>query len=134
MDRAPVDGDAAAYRAAIRLDRMLSQEFNTLRLDVLASGRVIAATIELHDVGLLGLAQPLRRVGDGVEHGLDVRGRTGDDVENFADSGLIFQRFGELARARLYFVEEPHVLDRDHRLVAEGREQLYLLVGEGPHS
>src|SRR5215470_12758704 len=31
-------------------------------------------------------------------------------------------------------IEQPHVLDRDHRLVGEGREQLYLFLGEGPHS
>ena len=34
------------------------------------------------------------------------------------------------SRARLHLVEQPHVLDRDHRLVGEGREQLDLLVGE----
>src|SRR5262249_13477637 len=40
----------------------------------------------------------------------------------------------ELARALLFGLEQPHVLDRDHRLVGEGREQLYLLVGEGAHN
>ena len=35
-------------------------------------------------------------------------------------------------RPRLEFLEQPHVLDRDHRLVGEGRDQLDLLVGEGP--
>ena len=39
----------------------------------------------------------------------------------------------KLARARLHLVEQPHVLDRDHRLVGEGRDQLDLLVGERPH-
>jgi len=29
------------------------------------------------------------------------------------------------------FVEQPYVLDRDHRLVSEGRKQLDLLVSEG---
>ena len=35
--------------------------------------------------------------------------------------------------ARLHLVEQPHVLDRDHRLVGEGGDQLDLLVGERPH-
>jgi hypothetical protein len=43
---------------------------------------------------------------------------------------LLFQRLGELARARLLGLEQPHVLDRDHRLVGEGGGQLDLLVGE----
>jgi hypothetical protein len=28
--------------------------------------------------------------------------------------------------------EQSHILDRDHRLIGEGRDQLNLLVGEGP--
>ena len=39
----------------------------------------------------------------------------------------------ELAALVLDFVEQPHVLDRDRRLVGEGRDQLDLLVGERPH-
>ena len=35
--------------------------------------------------------------------------------------------------ASLRLVEQPHVLYRDHRLVGEGLEQLYLLVCERPH-
>jgi hypothetical protein len=38
--------------------------------------------------------------------------------------------FLDLARARLDLVEQPHVLDRDHRLVGEGGDQLDLLIGE----
>ena len=43
---------------------------------------------------------------------------------------LLLQRLGKLARARLHLVEQPHVLDRDHRLIGEGRDQLDLLLGE----
>ena len=42
---------------------------------------------------------------------------------------LLLQRLGEFARARLHLVEQPHVLDRDHRLVGEGLDQFDLLVG-----
>ena len=34
----------------------------------------------------------------------------------------------QIVGARLHFVEQPHVLDRDHRLVGEGRHQFDLLV------
>ena len=39
-------------------------------------------------------------------------------------------RLRELAALVLDFVEQPHVLDCDHRLVGEGRDQIDLLVGE----
>ena len=38
----------------------------------------------------------------------------------------------ELSVLVLDLVEQPHVLDRDHRLVGEGGDQLDLLVGERP--
>ena len=42
--------------------------------------------------------------------------------------------FGEIVGALLYLVEQPDVLDRDHRLVGEGRDKLDLLVGKGRDS
>src|SRR5262245_57892853 len=56
----------------------------------------------------------------------------GDRVMTLSTShrrSLMFERFREVARARLHLVEQPHVLDRDHRLVSKGRNQLDLLVG-----
>ena len=38
--------------------------------------------------------------------------------------------FGQVARASLYFVEQPRILDSDHRLVGKGGHQLDLLFGE----
>src|SRR5262249_34934656 len=43
---------------------------------------------------------------------------------------LMLARQLELPVLVLDFVEQAHVLDRDHRLVGEGGEQLDLLVGE----
>ena len=39
----------------------------------------------------------------------------------------------ELARPCLDLVKQPHVLNRDHRLIGEGRDELDLLVRERPH-
>jgi hypothetical protein len=36
--------------------------------------------------------------------------------------GLLLQRFGEIARARLHLVEQTHVLDRDYCLAGEGHD------------
>ena len=51
-------------------------------------------------------------------------------MQHFRGRGLLLQRLGQLARARLHLVEQPHVLDRDHRLVGERGDQFDLLVGE----
>ena len=40
-------------------------------------------------------------------------------LQHFAGRGLLLQRFGELVASRLHFLEQPRVLDRDHRLSAK---------------
>ena len=57
-------------------------------------------------------------------------GELRDDLQHLRGRGLLLQRLGQLARARLHLVEQPHVLDRDHRLVGEGGDELDLLIGE----
>ena len=65
-----------------------------------------------------------------IEHCLQIEGRPADDLQHVCGGGLLLQRFRQLARARLHLVEQAHVLDRDHRLVGEGLDQLDLLIGE----
>src|SRR5215470_16086595 len=81
-----------------------------------------------------GLAQPRGALNNRIEHRLSIGRRPADDVKHLARRGLMFESLGQLLRARLHLIEESHILDRDHRLVGEGREQLYLFLGEGPHS
>ena len=59
---------------------------------------------------------------DRVEHRLDIRLRLADDAQDVAGGGLLVQRRGQLAVARLQLREQAHVLDRDDRLVGEGLE------------
>ena len=66
------------------------------------------------------------------KHRLQVEGRAADDLEHVARRRLLLERFGQLAGARLHLLEQPHVLDGDHRLVGEGLHQLDLLVAERP--
>ena len=56
-----------------------------------------------------------------------------NDTQHLGGRRLLLQRLGEIARARLHLVEQPHVLDRDHRLVGEGGHQLDLPGGERLH-
>ena len=47
--------------------------------------------------------------------------------------GLLFKRLGEFAATLLLRLEQPRVLDGDHRLVSEGRYQLDLHFGKRVH-
>ena len=69
---------------------------------------------------------------DGVEDRLHVRGRAADDAEHLGRCRLMLQRLAQFRVALLQFLEQPHVLDGDHRLVGEGFEQCDLLVCERP--
>ena len=62
-----------------------------------------------------------------VKDRLEVGRRARDHPQDLAGRGLLLERLFRL-------VEQPHVLDRDHRLVGEGLEKRDLLVGEGPAS
>jgi hypothetical protein len=68
-----------------------------------------------------------------LQYCLEIKGRAADDLEHVGGRGLLLQGFGQITSTRLYFVEQPHVLDRNYRLVGEGRDQLNLLVCEGIH-
>ena len=65
-----------------------------------------------------------------LENRLDIGRRGGDDLEHVGAPGLVGQRLGEIARLRLHLVEQPSVLDRDHRLVGKGAKQLDVMIGE----
>jgi hypothetical protein len=81
-------------------------------------------------VAEIGLADAGCVLQHGLEHRLELAGRSADDLEHLGGRGLLLQRLGELAGARLDLVEQPHVLDRDHRLVGEGGDQVDLLLRE----
>src|SRR5438046_4189695 len=66
-----------------------------------------------------------RQADDGVERGAQLMAHAGEELR------LALARLRELLALVLDFVEQPHVLDRNHRLVGEGREQLDLLLTEG---
>src|SRR5262249_45946897 len=57
--------------------------------------------------------------------------RRADRPANVAKSPNLFERKLKLAGALLNFLEQPHVLNGNHRLVGEGLDQLDLLGSEG---
>src|SRR5262245_1315176 len=85
---------------------------------------------QTHDVSvkqaqhaIFGAADACGALSYGFLHRLDVRRRAGDHAQDFTRRGLLFERFVEL-------LEQPHVLNGDHRLIGEGFEQLDLSLCE----
>src|SRR5262249_53906762 len=68
----------------------------------------------------------LGQADDGIERGAQLMAHAGYELR------LVLARHLQLAALVLDFVEQPHVLDRDRRLVSESRYQLDLLFGERP--
>ena len=83
------------------------------------------------DKRILGPTQARRRLHDSVEDRLELRWRAADDVQHVACGRLVLERLLQLPRARLHLLEQPHVLDRDHRLVGERGDEFDLLFVEG---
>ena len=79
-------------------------------------------------------ARPFRpakidRTGDnGLQHGVQVECGPADDLQHIAGRGLVFERLLEIAGALAQLVEQPRILDRDHRLVGEGAPPVRLAV------
>jgi hypothetical protein len=70
------------------------------------------------------------RLNQGIEHGLKLEFGAADDLEHLSGRRLLFERFTELAAARLHLVEQAHVLDGDHRLVGEHLKEFDLPIRE----
>src|SRR5262249_8054771 len=81
----------------------------------------------------LSTAQPGCILQHGFEYRLELAGRARDDTEDLRSRRLLLQSLAQIARPGLHFIEQPHVLDRDHCLIREGFDQLDLLVSKRPH-
>ena len=82
---------------------------------------------------IIGLAKLAGAFDDCLESRSDIGRRGRNDLQNVGAAGLVGEGLGEVAGLGLHLVKQPHILDRDHRLVGEGRDQLDLFVGKGPH-
>ena len=73
--------------------------------------------------GIFRGAQPHSAFRYGIQHGLNIRWRTSDHLKNIARRRLLLQCFSES-------LEQPNVLDSDHRLIGKGFEKRDLLLRE----
>src|SRR5262245_29634503 len=93
--------------------------------NVVRGGEVNKFPVETEDGAVDRTAEPNSVRGDSFEHRLHVGRRSRNHAENVRSRCLLLQRL-------LRLVEQPHVLDRNDRLVGEGFEQFYVIVCEGP--
>jgi hypothetical protein len=82
-------------------------------------------TFSLEDHAGPGADQARRVLHQCVEDRPQVERGSGYDLEDLCGRGLLLQ-------CLLGFVEQAHVLDRDHRLVGEGLDETDLPLVEGP--
>ena len=82
------------------------------------------------DAGVSPLAQPRRRLDQVSNTGLQIERRAADHLEHVGGGRLLLRSVRSSAPD---LVEQADVLDRDHRLVGEGRHQFDLLIGERAH-
>src|SRR5262249_54356250 len=134
MDRYPIDGGTAGDPTP--LDRAPYSQFD--RDDAVMGFYQQVITVPQQNCHVIGDTKAACNARDRVEHRLKVEFRAADDRQHLADRRLILQRFRELmaalrelARARLFRLEQPRVLDGDHGLIGERFEEFDLSVGEG---
>src|SRR5262249_48801033 len=87
-------------------------------------------TLRAKDDSHLRFTQPCGRLDKCIQHGLQIESRATDHLEHVGGGGLPLKGFAQLLGARLHLVEQPDILNCDHRLVGEGRDKIDLLLGE----
>jgi len=85
--------------------------------------------VELVDDPTVATGELDSAANDGLEHGLE-RECGADSSAHFTERAKLRDRLREFAGACLHLVEQPDVLDRDHRLVGEDGDELHLPPGE----
>ena len=119
-------------RALPRTDRCHLERLNYLPLhaETRPEVKLLRSFVELVDNTAAGSGELHRVANDGAEHGLKIESRA-DGLANLAQRFKFPNRPRQLACPRFKFLEQPHVLDGDHRLVGKGLEQCYLFFTEG---
>ena len=118
-------------RSSLELNRNILDIIGKFTGEAVGSGAIEELPLLPGDGATVGLAEPRCGFDQRVQNRLQIERGAADDLEHVSGRGLLFQRLAQLARPRLLGLEQPHVLDRDHRLVGKGGDQLNLLVGEG---
>src|SRR5262249_8411296 len=93
---------------------------------IVGSGGTAAFAIVAENHAVLGTANADGSLQQRPEDTLEVERRSADGLEHLGRGSLLPQRFAQLLCARLHLIEQPHVLDGDHRLVGKRGDKLDL--------
>ncbi len=115
--------DRTRWKIGRRIDRRRIAKLVKRTVERRCGYRHVPCPLATHDESAVALQQPDGGRHDGVEDRLHVGRRPADDAQDVGGGGLPGQRL-------LGFVEQPRILDRDHRLVSESLLQRQLSVGE----
>src|SRR5262249_10580468 len=115
MNRPQLKGSPSPNRATPRAKLASLPELSKLRRAAIERTHAKDLAVESVDESLGGVAELRRVLDERIEHWLKMECRAADDLEHFARRGLLLQRL-------LGLVEQPDVLDGDHRLVGERLE------------
>src|SRR5262249_19220811 len=113
--------------------RLLLEGCRPFSTDLVVSNQLEKLAIILANVAMLGPDEPDGICNHRVQHRLEFSGRRCDDPKNFAGCRLLVQGLCEVAITNLQFLKQPHILNRDDRLVGEGLQKSNLFVCEGPN-
>ena len=132
-DHRPGEDGSSGYLGRVGPHRVLGpKQLDIVRAHVVAGDEMEQLAIEAEHVRKHASAESDSVAHDRLEHRLHVGRRGADHAKYRGSCRLLLQCLSQLARARLHLVEQAHVLDRDDRLIGEGRHELDLPVGEGP--
>ena len=99
--------------------------------EIVLGGKMNQFAVEPKQRGEKPVAQPHGAPHNDVEDRLDVGRRARDHPQDVGRGGLLLERRRQLSVSRLQLLEQPDVLDRDHRLVGERLEDRDLFGREG---
>ena len=126
MDRSTLQRHPAADRAAVDRKGMSEDEILCFLGKAARRDQVIFIVSPPKHHCLIGAAEARHRLHQRVENRLEIDGGAADDLEHVGGGCLLLQGLPQ-------FVKQPHVLDRDHRLVRKGGNKFDLLLCEGSH-
>src|SRR5262249_809037 len=95
---------SACERSSTQRNRILFLVFDELAGKSMTGGKMKKIAPALKNECKIGLAQRHRRLHERVEHGLQVEGRSADDLEHVGGRGLLLQGFAKISRALAQFV------------------------------
>src|SRR5262249_22820606 len=97
MDRAALGHDAPREGPAAAQNRPRSNEVNERLRHAVMGGKFEIGASRAKDARDVGFAQPRRRFDQRIEHGLQVKSRSADNLEHVGRGGLLLSRLSKFA-------------------------------------